>query len=197
MSGLSSSVSTAMFVGSVIMGVVTMLIWKNKEGSSVIGFILGFLLGLIGLVVVLVAHPAAVKKREKETRERMLQQMTMKTGAFEPSPLANPQAAARYQVAVTSPPPLVIPMRVCPHCGHQFQSDVTTCPRCGRNSEPWSHHEGYWFTKNPAGQEFWLEPVRHTWLLYRRTENCPSCQRLMPANAAICPQCEAESNAFP
>jgi RNA polymerase subunit RPABC4/transcription elongation factor Spt4 len=195
-SGLSDSISTAMLLGSLLMGVATLFIWKNKEGSPVIGFLLGFLLGLIGLIIVLVAHPTAAKRREKEARERMLQQMGTRTGAFEPLPLAAQQAAAPYPVAAPAPQATVMPMRACPHCGHRFQCNVTICPKCGTSSEPWWHNSGYWFTKNTTGNEYWLEPTRQKWLLYRRTAGCPSCSQVMPANAAICPQCGVESNAL-
>lgn len=195
-SGMAHAVSTAMLLGSLLMGVVTMIIWKNKEGSPVIGFVLGFLLGLIGLIVVLLARPAAAKRREVEARERMLQQMGTRTGAFEPSPFALQPAAAPYSVAVPVAQPLVMPTRACPHCSHRFQCDVTMCPKCGRNSEPWWQDNGYWFTKNAEGNEYWLEPSRQQWLLYRRTATCPSCRQIMPANAAVCPQCGVESNAL-
>ena len=41
-------------IGGAVMGVITLLIHKKKGYSPVTGFLLGFLLGLIGLIVVLV-----------------------------------------------------------------------------------------------------------------------------------------------
>jgi len=45
-----------------LMGVITMLIWNHKGGTKLVGFLWGFFLSLIGLVVVLVATPSAAKQ---------------------------------------------------------------------------------------------------------------------------------------
>ena len=168
-SGMSRAVQAISVFAGIFFGVICLFVWRNREGNPLVGFLWGALLGPLGLFVVLIAHPAVEKQRERETRERMIDQISTKTGAFEPSPLAAAPTPAPYMIAVEAQGPDVMPKRACPLCEHQFQCDVTMCPRCGRNSDPWRYYQGYWFTKNEAGEEFWLEPEKRVWLRYQGT----------------------------
>jgi hypothetical protein len=44
-------------VVAVVLGLISMNIWKGKGGSPAIGFVLGFFLGIIGLIIVALAKP--------------------------------------------------------------------------------------------------------------------------------------------
>ena len=201
-------------VVDVILGVGGLFIWRGKGGSPVVGFLWGFLMGLIGLLVVALATPSRGRKLEAEYRDRMLYQLETQTGAFEPAPKgpgygptpaelaalgaagATPAVAAGTAAPVAAQPvaPVTGPARTCPHCRQEMQAESSQCPKCGLTSEPWWEFGGFWFTRNPQGQEMWFESGRSLWLLYRRTEECPSCGQAMAGNLSTCPACGTESN---
>lgn len=153
--------------GGVFFGVVAMLIWRNKGGEAWVGFLWGFFLGLIGLIVVAVANPAG--------RRRVPMVATAQTQSW--------QRAA--------PPPM--PSRSCPHCGQLVQADQGTCPSCGQTSEPWRNQNGVWVSRN-AGREWWLNPQTNTWQMLRINKFCPSCRAEMTPEQAVCPECLTASN---
>lgn len=56
--GYSAGFLAGIAIVAVVLGVISMNIWKNKGGSPAIGFVLGFFLGLIGLIIVALAKPS-------------------------------------------------------------------------------------------------------------------------------------------
>jgi hypothetical protein len=180
----------ATLVGGVLFGLVTLYIWKNKGGSPVVGFLWGFLVGIFGLIVVLVANPSgAQKRREEEQRQRMLESIGTMGAGTETWATSHVTAAPAAGAVVAD-----LPMRTCPSCRQQMRCDLSLCPRCTQRSEPWYQQFGFWFTRNDAGQEYWLDPARNQWFIYRRGALCPSCGQNMPPEAAVCAACGIESN---
>ena len=53
----------------VIFGFVCMAIWSQKGGNAFSGFLVGLLLGIIGLIIVAVANPNPKSAREPVTRQ--------------------------------------------------------------------------------------------------------------------------------
>jgi hypothetical protein len=60
--GYTPSAADTAAGGSLFIGVITMLIWSRKGGSKLVGFLWGFFLSLIGLIVVMAATPSAAKQ---------------------------------------------------------------------------------------------------------------------------------------
>jgi hypothetical protein len=70
MYGGEGELLTILMISGVIFGVICAAIWSNKGGSGVSGFLIGLLLGLIGLIVVAVATPGGgVKAKAAASRE--------------------------------------------------------------------------------------------------------------------------------
>ena len=57
-SGGGSNTLLLIGVSGIVFGFISMFVWKNKGGSPPIGFVLGFFLGLIGLIIVAIAKPS-------------------------------------------------------------------------------------------------------------------------------------------
>jgi hypothetical protein len=53
-----SGIWTIFLVSGLVFGLLSSVIWSNKGGNAVSAFLLGALLGLIGLLIVLVANPS-------------------------------------------------------------------------------------------------------------------------------------------
>ena len=151
----------------VLWGLGAMAIWKNKGGSPLVGFLWGFFLQLIGIIVVAVAKPSGTR-RVKDV------------------PAA--QTQARQQTAAVA-----APQRPCPHCGQGIAVDQPTCPSCRQASEPWRMQNGVWVTRND-NRDWWLNTQTNQWQLYRINKFCPSCRAEMQAQDAACPECGALSN---
>jgi glutaredoxin len=58
----------SLLVMGLICGVISMLIWQNKGGTPSGGFSFGFLLGIIGVILVLVLNPPG-EKTDATSRE--------------------------------------------------------------------------------------------------------------------------------
>ena len=152
-------------VGAIIFGMAAGYVWSNKGGQWFVGFLWGFLLGLIGLIVVAIAKP---KQR--------------------PVQLYSGQQYGTQQAA--------LPMRACPYCGQQFQSDQSICPNCKQSSPPWRQERGFWVTKDESGREWRLDQQGSSWVLYRMSKFCPHCKAEMQPDQSTCPECGQESNAI-
>ncbi len=154
-------------VGGIIFGVISLAVWQNKGGSPVVGFLWGFLLGLIGLIVVAVARPSG-NRRVKDV------------------PAA--QTAAWQQYAQPQ-----VPSRPCPNCGQGILADQGVCPHCSQASEPWRNEGGIWITRQD-GKDWWLNPQTNAWQMRRISKFCPNCLADMELEAATCPECGVVSN---
>jgi predicted RNA-binding Zn-ribbon protein involved in translation (DUF1610 family) len=156
-------------VGALVIGLISLVIWRNKGGSPVVGFLWGFLLGLIGLLVVAVAKPSGTRK-------------------VKDVPAAQTQAWQQAVAAQT-------PQRPCPQCGQGIPADQPMCPSCRQPSEPWRMQNGVWITRND-NRDWWLNPSSNQWQLHRINKFCPSCRGEMQPQDAACPECGALSNAI-
>jgi hypothetical protein len=156
-------------IAAVFLGFLAMAIWQHKGGSSVVGFLWGFFLGLIGVLVVVIARPSG----------------TRKTGNI---PAAQTQA---WQEALQSQ----TPQRPCPHCGQGMPVDRANCPACQQISEPWRMQNGVWVTRND-NRDWWLDPQTNEWRLQRINKFCPSCRAEMRPQDHTCSECGAISNAI-
>ncbi len=157
-------------VGGVIFGLISLAVWQNKGGSPVVGFLWGFFLGLIGLIVVAVARPSGTRKVKNVP--------AAETAAWQQ--FAQPQ----------------VPSRPCPICGQAIQADQGVCPHCSQASEPWRNESGTWITRQD-GKEWWLNPQTNAWQMRRISKFCPNCLADMQLETATCPECGVLSNALP
>ena len=87
--------------------------WKigDSKGRPVLGFVLGFLLGLIGLAIIAVMRPAQPRAY-----------------AVAPLPMSTPYVA---------PPPMVAPVSyACPSCRAPISPAASMCGSCGAAVQP-------------------------------------------------------------
>ncbi|MEX0992157.1 MAG: zinc ribbon domain-containing protein [Actinomycetota bacterium] len=154
-------------VGGVVFGLISLAVWQNKGGSPLVGFLWGFFLGLIGLLVVAIARPSGTRK-------------------VKDVPAA--QTAAWQQFAQPQ-----VPSRPCPNCGQGIPADQGMCPSCNQTSEPWRNENGTWITRQD-GKDWWLNPQTNAWQMRRISKFCPNCLADMELEAATCPECGVVSN---
>jgi hypothetical protein len=56
--------------------------------------------------------------------------------------------------------------RECPFCKSNIRPDASVCPHCQRESPAWVFHEGRWWIKDDAGQDWWLNEGTRQWELH-------------------------------
>jgi RNA polymerase subunit RPABC4/transcription elongation factor Spt4 len=156
-----------LFGGGIITGFIGMAIWRNKGGSGVVGFLVGWLGGIIGVIVLAVIHPPGTRKVKMVP--------TAQTGAWQEA-----QASQGMQ-------------RPCPHCQQAMPAESPTCPHCQQASEPWSMKNGVWVTRN-QGQDWWFNQQTNQWLPQRINKFCPYCRADMQPDQAVCPECGQTSS---
>lgn len=54
--------------------------------------------------------------------------------------------------------------RQCPACLTEMPRAAATCPACGHNSPAWVFHQGRWWIERAAGEWFWLDEQAHRWV---------------------------------
>ena len=132
-------------------------IWQNKGGSFIAGFLLGFFLFLIGLIIVLAARPHEA-----------------------PAVYVNATAApTRPAPGLASTPPNRL--RECPHCKEPMRRDASVCPHCQRESEAWEFRDGRWWTSDEAGER-WYSEASGDWREPSEIETILTCSSCMAAH---------------
>lgn len=63
----------------------------------------------------------------------------------------------------TSSTGLEVPQRECPFCRQSIRADASVCRYCQRESPAWTHHQGYWWTRNEADDWYRLNPSTREW----------------------------------
>ena len=56
--------------------------------------------------------------------------------------------------------------RECPFCKSNIRADASVCPYCRRESQAWRLHEGHWWTRDDAGQDWWLDDAANRWVQF-------------------------------
>jgi RNA polymerase subunit RPABC4/transcription elongation factor Spt4 len=153
--------------GAAITGVIALAIWRSKGGSPIVGFLWGFLLGIIGIIVVAVARVPGTRK----------------------VPMVATAETAAWQEAQQA----TVPQRPCPHCQATIPADRGTCPLCAQPSEPWRFRNGVWVTRND-GVDWWFNEQTNGWLPQRINKFCPYCRADMEPQDAVCPECGQTSS---
>jgi zinc ribbon protein len=137
------------FLLDIVLSIVCANIWKRKGGSAAVGFLLGFFLGIIGLIIVLLVNPGSTGSSG---------------GARCPYCAEFVQAEAR----VCRHCGRDLPMRACPYCHNQFMATADRCPSCKHNSPPWRLHEGRWW-KREDGVDLWYDDAAKTWQRFQQS----------------------------
>lgn len=196
-----------------IMGVICAIIWSSKEGSIAFGFVLGFFLSFIGLILVIAMQPRDRRVptytggdpyRRIGAKSEAPSQTTgavPTTGPQVPIPgpampvpsVAQPVATGPMVPAPGYQPPVT---RVCPHCSQSMTATERTCPACKQQSSPWRSENGSSVTLGEDGKEWRLESTSNTWVRYRTNKFCPHCMAEMQPAQIACPECGNESNAL-
>ena len=116
---------------------------KNRAG-----FLYGFFLSWIGVIIVALLPPAP---------EMTLEELEKKRKGISPAYYEKKQAelTAKLQSELI--------YRQCPFCKENMRRDASVCPHCRHESEPWTLHEGHWWVKV---DEKWhrLDEVANTWI---------------------------------
>lgn len=121
---------------AVVCGFVSSAIWKGKGGSGGSGFLIGFILGVLGLIYVIAAKPDAA-------------QSTFPQCPF-CAEMVNPEAIVCKHCGRD------LPTRPCPACSRSIQRTVGICPHCKTASDAWVLHEGHWWRVDESGASLWL-----------------------------------------
>lgn len=53
--------------------------------------------------------------------------------------------------------------RPCPSCNEAMERVVARCPSCGKTSTPWLFRDGFWWTTDPEGAQYWLDEKLNEW----------------------------------
>lgn len=132
-------------VNGLIFGFAAGTIRANQGGTFGGGFWWGFLLGLIGLIVVAVTKPTPASAQ------------ALPTGP----PAATPAAPAPAAPAGAVANPRA--MRECPHCKEGMRRDASVCPHCRRDSEAWRYWEGRWWSPLGTDPPVWYDERTGRW----------------------------------
>jgi hypothetical protein len=136
----------------VICGFAAGAIRQNQGGSFGSGFLWGFLLGFIGLIVVAATMPQqphaapALPQTPASLPPKSEDVATRPAGG-------GAVATARDSKAV----------RECPHCKEAMRRDASVCPHCRRDSDAWRLWEGRWWTPIPIQPPRWYDELAGTW----------------------------------
>ena len=127
-------------------GFVCENIWAGKGGTKGMGFLLGFFLGVIGIVIVLLANPGS----------------SGATGARCPycAEFVQPTAQVCRHCGRN------LPVRACPNCNTQIVATAERCPNCRHRSSSWRLHDGHWW-KREGGVDYWYDDDAKTWQPFR------------------------------
>jgi RNA polymerase subunit RPABC4/transcription elongation factor Spt4 len=119
---MSGGVIVILIADGLIFGFAAGTIRANQGGTFAGGFWWGFLLGIIGLIVVVATKPTAAAAAAPAA----------------PGPAHSPPAP-------TTPRPVGAPasnpkaVRECPHCKEAMRRDASVCPHCRRDSDAWRY----------------------------------------------------------
>ena len=72
----------------------------------------------------------------------------------------------RHRGRPKTPMPPPAPGRRCPNCQELFRSDLSRCPHCGAESQPWVWHSNAWWAQSRTGAWQWLDESAGTWRWY-------------------------------
>lgn len=74
--------------------------------------------------------------------------------------------------------------RACPNCKRPMKRNESVCPHCHSESQPWTHHAGFWWCQSASGEWQWLDKTVNTWRWYRDgTPSSPSAADTTPSRA--------------
>jgi hypothetical protein len=157
-------------IGGVIFGLLALRTWTRKGGSAVFGFLMGFLLGLIGLIIVALLRGPGYRQPRYAAQEG--EGGWTVAGSVVPQPPRVP-TDKRWTCPYCAQFVLQdaracgacgreLPLRSCPHCNYNTLATSETCGACMKRSEAWKLHNGTWW-KREQGVVYFYDLAAKTW----------------------------------
>jgi hypothetical protein len=159
-----------LLVGGLVFGLLAMRTWTRKGGSPVLGFVLGFFLGLIGWLIVALMRgpgyraPAAYQPPDGTSWESSNLGVPLPERVAMDRRWMCPYCAqlVLQDAHVCSACGRELPLRACPHCNYNTLATSETCGACLKRSEGWKLHNGHWW-KREDGVVYVYDAAQQSW----------------------------------
>jgi glutaredoxin len=144
---LGGGIIVILILNGLVFGFAAGTIRANQGGTFAGGFWWGFLLGIIGLIVVVATKPTAAPAAAP--------------AGPGPGPAPSPSPTAPRPIGASASNPKAV--RECPHCKEAMRRDASVCPHCRRDSDAWRYWEGRWWSPEGTEPPVWYDEPAGIW----------------------------------